>query len=70
MRNLISDEEMVPLSSSSQDYIEAFLSLKTMKQSQDLTLTITLKRNIVKGAIEIIGPPGLLVVVSWVSNFS
>ena len=70
MKQLMLEEETVPLTSSSQDYEEAFLSLRTMVQSQALTLTFTLKRNVVKEALQIIGPPALLVVVSWVSIFS
>ena len=69
MEELMSEEEMISLNSLSQDYEVASASIKSSKQAQALTLKIALKRNIMKGALQIIGPPGLLVVVSWASTY-
>ena len=67
MKKFMSDEGLVPLNSLSEDYPIAYGSLQASNKSQALTLKITLKRNIAKGILQMIAPPGLLVAVSWES---
>ena len=67
MEKFMSEEELVSLNSLSEDYQIVFASLQNSNQTHSLTLKITMKRRIPKGVLQIIAPPGLFVVVSWVS---
>ena len=63
---LVSEEDRVLLNSLSSDY-KSYVSLESKTESRALTLKIEMKRKIFPGVLQIIAPPGLLVVVSWVS---
>ena len=65
---LVSEVDRVLLNSLSSDY-ESYVSLESKKESRALTLKIVMKRKLFPGVLQIIAPPGLLVVVSWVSGF-
>ena len=64
--SLLSEEGTVSMNTLSRDY-QSFASLKRSgDESRTLTLQISLNRKNSKGIVEIIAPPGLLVIVSWV----
>ena len=65
---LVTEKDRVLLNSLSSDY-ESYVSLESKTKSRALTLKIAMKRKMFIGVLQIIAPPGSLVVVSWVSGF-
>ena len=66
---LVTEKDRVLLNSLSSDY-ESYVSLESKTKSRALTLKIAMKRKMFIGVLQIIAPPGSLVVVSWVSGFT
>ena len=64
---LMSDHEYVALDSQNLDYDVTVLLSKPKDYIKNLNLKICLQRKIARSVMEIILPPAMLVVVSWVS---
>ena len=66
---LLSETDEVPLNSLTLDYT----ATSTLKESKinhwALSLEIRMERKVLQSFVQIIAPPGLLVVVSWVIRF-
>ena len=63
---LLSSKEQMPLDSLNLDYDATVSIKKSSKQPWGLALQLRMKRKIRRSVVEIICPPGLLVMVSWV----
>ena len=64
---LMSKGEELQLESMKLDYDATVSLTKSEEHKDNLILQIKMSRRFVRSVIEIIGPPGLLVMVSWVS---
>ena len=70
--SLMAEKEVVKWDSLNLDY-DAWVSVESVHQSKELKklqMTVTLKRKVLRSVIEIISPPGMLVMVSWVNYIS
>ena len=65
---LLSETGGVPLNSLTLDYTASSTLKKSKINDWALSLEIRMERKVLQSFVQIIAPPGLLVVVSWVSN--